>query len=231
MKKFTSTFVLFFILITFTSAQSVVDVVSGLSVPFGLGLHNGELYITSQNTAGAGTYAGQITKIDPASANPVPEIVVEFPISTAVAFYGDIMYAANFNSIVKVDLTAPNPTPEVVLPNMAFPNGLLVIEDELYFCQTTAGTIDKIDLTQATPTVQPVVTSGLLGPIDLALKDDILYIAENDGGKIASVNLTDANPSPTDLVTGLMAPISINIDGDYLYTAVQGEIVRLRPFG
>lgn len=208
-------------------AQQLVDVVTGLSVPFGLELHNDELYVTSQNTAGAATYAGKIVKFDPSSVNPVPEVVTEFPIATSVAFHNNIMYAANFNSIVKVDLGMPNPTPTVLLPNIGFPNGLLVIEDELYFCQTSSGHISKIDLTEENPTVQSVVTSGLLGPIDLVNKDDVLYIAENDGGKVASINLTDANPTPVTLVDGLTSPVSLSLDSDFLYTAVLGEIIRI----
>ena len=227
MKKFFTFLLVTFCLGVVLPAQQLVDVVTGLSVPFGLELHNGELYVTSQSTAGAGTYAGKIVKFDPSVANPVPEVVTEFPIATSVAFHGNKMYAANFNSIVKVDLSAPNPTPTVLLPNLGFPNGLLVIEDELYFCQTTSGHISKIDLTEENPTLQSVVTSGLLGPIDLVNKDDILYIAENDGGKVASINLTDANPTPVTLVDGLSSPVSLSLDSDFLYAAVLGEIIRI----
>jgi hypothetical protein len=228
-KHFTFILILFiYSLLTPLHAQQLEDVVTGLDNPFGLAFHENELYISSQNVPGASTFAGKIVKIDPFAMNPVPVEVAEYSLSTSMVVYNDFLYVTNFNSIARIDLSATMPTPEVVLANLGFPNGLLVIEDELFFCQTALGSINKIDLTQSNPTPVTVVAAGqgLTGPIALAHSDGTLYVAESDDSEISTIDLSAGNPSPTPFVDEQMGVLDIHLDGDYLYAAVIDGITR-----
>jgi hypothetical protein len=210
-------------------AQQVEDVVTGLDNPFGIELDGGELYISSQNVAGSNPNAGQITKIDPAAANPSPSIVAQLDFSASLEVYNGFLYVTDINSIRRIDLSATMPSPEVVVANLNFPNGLLVIGEELYFCQTATSTVDKINLNQMTPTVTPVVTQGLSGPVSLEHRDGILYIAESDNAEVSTVDLNSGNLTPTPLVTGLDGVLDIVLDGDFMYVVLLNSVARFNP--
>lgn len=104
--------------------------------------------------------------------------------------------------------------------------GMLIINDNLYFCNFSKGKILKVDLTSTNPLINEVY-SGLSGPRAIELYGNTLYICEYYGNKISKINLSVNNPILENVVTGLNYPSDILISGDEMYISEGNKISKI----
>ena len=203
-----------------------VEVIGGISEPYGLALNGTELYFSQ------GPGVNRISKIDLSESNPTPTVVVDgisFPI--ALALNGNDLYIAQFyeGKVSKIDITIPNP-PVIEVARLQTPYALEISGNDLYVAGYVANKISKIDITSPYPMARDVVTALSL-PVGLVLNGNDLYIAEagrSIGSDIISkINITSPNPSTSTVVTGLYNPTSgLAIYNNVLYIAEDFKISK-----
>ncbi len=115
-------------------------------------------------------------------------------------------------------LTLLGQTEVISDPNFGFYEMVLVGND-LYLANYNQDKIQKIDITDPTPTLTDVVSS-LGGPIGLALKGNELFISEYDQGEISKIDITASIPTtPTVIYTGSTCPAGLEFKDNDLYIA------------
>lgn len=121
----------------------LANVVSGLSAPSGLLVHEDYLYVI-QNTG------NKISKIDLTVTNPTPIDVVtnlDLPALGMVLYENELYFSEHgANKISKIDITSPNPVATEVVSGLNGPSDLLVIDDFLYIVEYDGNKISKFDL-------------------------------------------------------------------------------------
>jgi len=143
---------------------------------------------------------------------------------------GDFLYLAEFSNdrISRIDLNNPGVVEGVIDVNE--PQGLALIGDELYFSISGDNAIGRINITDATPTIEVVVSSGLNNPGALINSENILLIAEPEieliGGRILTLDTSLPDPIPTVIATGLAIPLGLATFQNDVYF-IQTEIGNL----
>ena len=144
-----------------------------------------------------------------------------------ILFIEDELYvaAAQEERIVKVDVSSPTSSLTEVVNGLNTPNSFALKGDELYIIENTQvdNKLSKINLTDTTPEITDVLTSGLNDPIDALFVGNTLYICQFLGNKISKIDITDPSPSPVDVVTGLDLPNSMIINLDFMYVTEFGS--------
>lgn len=214
------TFLMAFCLMAFATSAQTVDVVSGLSFPFGLALHGNELYISENGS-------DEISKIDLSASTPAVKTVVSgqsYP--AGLLLIGNDLYFTEILSgkVKRFDITSSNPVPETVvrIPGgngaSEIAGGLALYKGELYVSTLSQGRIVKFKLDETNPTIKNVV-SGLGAPLGLEIKGDNLYVSEFDGGKISKIDLSQPTLTVKTVVSGISRPGGLNFNGNFLYIA------------
>lgn len=190
-----------------------VDIVTGVSRPYGLAIKDNKLYISEFG-------ADKISRIDLTNlALPPVTIVTSINSPIGLEFIGNDLYVAHEedNRISKIDVSQPV-LQAVHVADVDSPFEIEAISDELFISERFAGRISKIDLNN--PSSGPViVVQGLDRPSGLAADGKELYIAEAGTSKIVKVNTTIANPTASDAVVSslLNYPSGLLIINNILY--------------
>ncbi|MFD1064041.1 T9SS type A sorting domain-containing protein [Winogradskyella litorisediminis] len=133
---------------------------------------------------------------------------------------GNILYfgAVGSQKIQFVDTSQANPILQDLITNIDFPSKFVVIGTDLYFTYAFS-TVAKINLTEPTPTVTNVISTGN-SFYGIAQKDNYIYVSERNSGEILRFDYTQINPTTEVVATGLgNFTNDISIDGDYLYVS------------
>lgn len=211
------TLLIAFCLMTISMFSQTVDVVSGLSFPYGLAIHGNELYISENNS-------NEISKIDINDPNPVVTAVLNVSTPGGLLINGNDLYHTNLNNgiIYKVDLTQSPLSPQTVVDLNTNAAGLAIINDELYISTESGGGIVKLDLNQPNPTATTIV-SGMSIPFGLVTDGNNLFVSEFGAGRISKIDLSQPTPVPTTVITGLLNPGGLTLNGNFLYIADGGS--------
>ncbi|MEO1033556.1 MAG: T9SS type A sorting domain-containing protein [Bacteroidota bacterium] len=171
---------------------NIVEVISGLFVPYSLAFKDNELYIADKG-------ANSIYKIDITQASPSLIDVVTTGLHRPISllFDGNDLYIGeNWDtfpdqdlgrSVFKMDVTASNPTLILMGNTMLKPTGLAILENTLYIKEADNLGITSLDLNES----PPIASDGFLflgdfsGNGELEIKDNELYFAESMRNKIS----------------------------------------------
>lgn len=141
---------------------------------------------------------------------------------------GDFLYFTSDNdSLSRIDLNNPT-TPETVI-SLNFPQGLALIGDELFIAITGDDTIGKINITDATPTIE-IVATGFDEPSSIVASGSTLYIGElGAGSRVLSIDTSITNPAPIELATigGNLVGFSIFENDLYFTNSTSGSLLRI----
>lgn len=136
---------------------------------------------------------------------------------------GDYLYYSEFtnNKISRINIHSTNyRDSEVVITDIIAPTGLAIKGNYLYIAEFEGdnavpddGQILKIDITEANPVLETVV-SGLELPNALLVIGDYLYFTLHiEEGKVMRIDLTNDNASPEEVVDGLKWPNGLLLNG------------------
>jgi hypothetical protein len=118
---------------------------------------------------------------------------------SGIATKDDILYFSNWGlgRIYTINLNDPFPaTPVLFLADVNGANGMQRVDDDLYVCQSTDNQISRIDLSNPEPVIEPVVTTGLSWPFELACAGNEIYVSSISGDQIVKFELGVDNPTP-----------------------------------
>lgn len=101
-----------------------------------------------------------------------------------------------------------------VITNITNPTTLTLVNNDLYFGLWT-GDLNKIDITDTSPSPQPIASSA--GIYRSFLYNNILYYSEHIDDKISKIDITQTNPSPVDVITNVDYVRGIAIKNNILY--------------
>lgn len=209
------------LLINFDIYSQVTDVVTNLSSPRGLVIHNGKLYISESGN-------NKVLEFDLTTENTV-DFITSLVIPIGLLQKGnDLLIAENngFKVSAKGLTLPPSTATDFVTfqtPPFVEPWGIELSQDQntLYISEV-GGRIYKADLTQTNPTPELIWQNTDGTTIDLALNGNDLYISESENqtgqlGRILKIDVTDVNPTPIEVVTNLYFPIGLEIIGTELF--------------
>jgi hypothetical protein len=209
------------LLINFDIYSQVTDVVTNLSSPRGLVIHNGKLYISEEGT-------NKVLEFDLTTEN-TNDFVASLVIPIGLLQRGNDLLIAENNGfkVSRKDLTLPPSTATDYItfqtPPFVEPWGIELSQDQntLYISEV-GGRIYKADLTQTNPMPELIWQNTDGTAIDLALNGNDLYISESENqtgqlGRILKIDVTDMNPTPIEVVTNLYFPIGLEIIGTELF--------------
>ncbi|WP_422104360.1 T9SS type A sorting domain-containing protein [Winogradskyella sp.] len=171
---------------------SIVEVISGLFVPYSLAFKDNDLYIADKG-------ANSIYKIDITQASPglIDVITTGLHRPISLLFDGNDLYIGeNWDSfqdqeygkgVFKMDVTASNPTLTLIGNTMLKPTGLAILENTLYIKEADNLGITSVDLNENPPIANvPFLFLGVFsGNGELEIKDNELYFAESMENKIS----------------------------------------------
>ena len=173
--------------ITDTSMTPTV-VVTGLNGPYYIALNGNDLYISQGFSSGSPEPGYKISKIDITESSPTVVDVITQGLSgpAGMVFHGNDLYIANaFGAryISKIDITNSESNLITIASGLSRPTDMLVKDDILYICGSSAGKIYKIDLTETVPEVITLVDfNTIINGIDI--KGDFLYATLDNPKKI-----------------------------------------------
>lgn len=114
-----------------------------------------------------------------------------------------------------------------LITGLSCPCGLTFKDNDLYFSESGAGKVSKINLIGNNPT-PVIVISGLKGPSSLSFKNNELYIGESSGDKISKINISETTPILKTVISGLDWPYSIAIkDNELYFTEFLGKLSKI----
>lgn len=221
MKNFYLLFLLCSLSMMTAQAQTVSNVITGLTLSRGVAIRGNDLYASDQA-------ANRIVKADLSGINQTGTLVVNLTAARDMAFYGDDLYVGTTEGmgIVKIDVSSPTPAVVPVVNTSTDILGLLVIGDELYYCELTNNRVMKINLLDATPT--PTIVATVASPTGLAISGNQLFIARGNSNNIYTIeNITEPNPTAVLFATVSGQPFGLALNGNFLYTSVTSGLVRL----
>ena len=216
--------------INFNSYSQVKDVVTNLSLPRGLVVNNGKLYISESLT-------DKVLEFDLNTENTIDFATsVIHPIGLLRRGNNLLIAENNGFKISKKELTASQTT---AVDFVTFPRsfveawGIALSKDQntLYISEIQ-GEIYKADLTQTNPIADLIWTNEQGTTIDLALNGNDLYISEAESrisglsSRILKIDITSENPTPIDVVTDLNIPIGLEIVGTELFFTDSNDLAN-----
>ncbi len=221
---------------------NIVEVISGLYLPYSLAFKDNELYI-------ADSFADSIYKIDITQPSPnlidVVTTVLFQPIS--LLFDGNDLYIGEDwdsfqdqeygKSVFKMDVTASNPTLTLIGNTMLKPTGLAIFNNTLYIKEADNVGITSLDLNEN----PPIASGGFLylgdisGNGELEIKDNELYFAESQKNKISkysfdnldvqdyNINNLKIHPNPSNEFINVLG--LIEIERNYTIYNSLGDVI------
>ena len=224
-----------------------VDVITGLTRPFGIALNGSELYIVDAGSNSAAD-PGKILKVDLANSIPQSTLtnVYEFTptrnprgilidqnklyvteLVDNVIYTGDISGTPTFplslNLFSNLNSEGAGPVGMVVKNNIMYVAGrdsnfIYNINDIDTFDGTTELVANNyINLSSLTGTWQ--------GPDFLYIDGDFLYVSDRDEGNVGRVDVSLTNPLPSGLiVTNAISPEGIIVLSDKLYISENSRV-------
>jgi len=173
------------------------NIITGLSIPAGMAIKEGELYISDFND-------GKILKINLNEEFPNPvDVLTNLNNPFGLAFEGNVLYfteagdsSEKNGKISKIDLSKDNPLKVNLFSDVARPFNILINNNNLYVVEASGQRVYKIDITSLSPEIIELYNtdSGLL--TGLAIKNDYLYFSNLHTGKIFKINVKEENPLP-----------------------------------
>jgi hypothetical protein len=220
------TLLIAFCLMAFAATAQVVDVVTGLSFPYGLALNGDDLYIAEGG-------ANKISKIDITLSNPsTTDVVTGMSRPLGLFLDNEELYIGEYNAgrISKIDITQPSPIPATVATGLSKPTGLLLSGDILYISDEGDDRIYYVDISQPIP-VLLLLASGFNNPTGMVLIDSVIYVAEfgsfgvND--QITKVDLKQSPVVRETFVTNVDQPVGISLNGNFIYIAEGSQVSKI----
>jgi len=105
-----------------------------------------------------------------------------------------------------------------VVTGIHWPSQMEIVGDELYFIEYGAHNILKINITDPTPDPVLVYNTGNF-TMDIKIQGDRLFYTRYDSDAIYEIDLSNPTPTATQLVTGLVAPDGLLLNGSDLYVS------------
>jgi len=212
-------FIFFSFSLQLMRAQSeVVDVIDGLSFPYGVEIEGNTMYISDDDT-------GIIYSVDLSTATPTATPILTGLIQPrGMEVVGNDLYFTNGFEIQKVDLTQTPLVPTTVVDVDDGPNDLVFYKGELYASLEETDKIVKFDISQSNPTIDTLVDSDLSLPLGMDIADDVLYVSEFLGGEISKINLDQTSPSVEGFLTLIEDAAGIIVEGGYIYFTMLNTI-------
>ncbi|MEM1324802.1 MAG: T9SS type A sorting domain-containing protein [Bacteroidota bacterium] len=199
----------------------VVDVISGLSFPYGVEIEGDIMYISDDAT-------GIIYQVDLTAATPTATpILTELIQPRGMEVVGNELYFTTGFQIRKVDLTQTPLSPTIVIEDLNDgANDLVFYNDSLYASLEESDQIIRFDISQANPAIDTLADSGLSAPTGIDIEDDVLYVAEFLSGQISTVSLNQSDARVEDFLFGAFDPVGVIVEGTYLYLTTLNNIQR-----
>ncbi|GAB5563256.1 MAG: hypothetical protein Wins2KO_03190 [Winogradskyella sp.] len=226
MKHFYTLILIAIFSISISSAQTPIDVITGLNNPLGITFVGDELYI-------AEVQAQRVVKLDVTSSNSTLTEVVTGIYPVAFSQNGnDLFIVENSNTenkISKINLTETSPMiTNVVTNGLNDPYDALLVNNTLYISQFLGDKISQIDITESSPNPVNVLT-GLDKPNTMLLNGNDLYFTEFGANKISKIDITNPTPVATDVITGVNRPFGMVIIGNELFISqiLDGKISKI----
>ena len=104
---------------------------------------------------------------------------------------------------------------DVVTSGLVAPFDVVIEGNDAFIVEFQGNTISRIDITDANPTLENVVT-GIASPTTLLFDNDDVYIAQVNG-LITRREASDLTSNQTTIASGLTTPVSLVRSGDFLY--------------
>lgn len=197
---------------TITTVSSLGNTGSGIPTvsPFTLKFIGNELYFSDNNNNKIFKYniiSESLTTIVTLSSQDRP---------SGLEYKDGFLYYASYDGTInKIDITNPSATPIQVVSGLNRPAGLKFKGTELYIADATNfipgdGRIVKIDVTQALPIIEDVLTN-LYAPAVIDFVSDVMYFREFD--RLAKIDLTTLSVNDFNLDEIVLYP---NPSKDYL---------------
>jgi hypothetical protein len=146
------------------------------------------------------------------------EVVKELEIPFGIAFKGNELYIAQYNTgkISKIDISIANPTLTDIVTGLDHPFGIAFNGNDLYIAEVVGKKISKVNVTATVPILTDVIT-GLDFVYGLAFKGDELYFSERSLNKISKINITTSQTNVSTVSNGLNGPIRMMFNDNDLY--------------
>ncbi|WP_298515961.1 T9SS type A sorting domain-containing protein [uncultured Kordia sp.] len=122
---------------------TLIEVVDGLSTPYGIALHNDELYIAEYD-------GNRISKINITESNPmVQEVISNVSSPSGLCFAGNILFIAEAdgNKISHINVSSNQTSTTETVSNVSEPSGLAIYNNELYITEYNENKISKVNIT------------------------------------------------------------------------------------
>jgi hypothetical protein len=186
------------------------DFITGVSFPTKFVVIGTDLYLT---------YAfSNLGKIDLTSSTPtITPVLTGLQQAFGLAVKDNFIYFSSRgfgnSGIFRFDYTATNPDTTLETLISGFDgtiNDIAINGNDLYFADSGNSVVSKIDVTQANPTVENVVTTPI--PLDVAIDNGFLYYSEN---YIKRINISETNPTPITIASGLTSIWDMLIDNEF----------------
>ncbi|MEM5566021.1 T9SS type A sorting domain-containing protein [Psychroserpens sp. AS72] len=157
--------------LTETSLPITPVLLTNLSQPYGVAIHNNDLYFSDFSN-------GRIRKID-LLTNTTSLVITGLSGPSQLAIKDDELFIAEFigDKISKINLTEATPVAIDVAIGINSPFAVTIKDNDLYFADTVESKIFKLDLDSTSPTIETVIyeASEVQG---MNFKDNVLYLLE-----------------------------------------------------
>jgi len=210
---------MFFIIFNKTNAQTT-DVVTGLNWPTDMQIVGNYMYFTDD-------ISNKIYKKDITNSSLPIEIVSLNSKPYRILLRGNELYISMYDEnqttskISKIDITQVNPVPIDIISGLYISDGIAILDNYLYVCESGAGRIIKFDLTQINP-IPIVVILGLSQPSAILFIGNDLYISTIGDNKISKIDVTEITPNLNTVVSGFSSPTGLTFDANDLYITDSG---------
>ena len=215
---------------TKTSAQ-IVEVVGGLSAPYGLALDQANhLYISQSGTING----NKISFIILTDANPIVSDIFTTNLNTPTKLklsVDNFLYVAESNSnFGRISRANMGGTSTPVMTNyysteLSSPVGIDVVGNNLFIGDFGNFTIKKVN-TSVTPFQSTILAFDLA--TDIIVNGDFIYYANPTSAEVKSTSISSPATIPSSITSGIANPSSLLLNNGILYVSdsTNGKIYR-----